>query len=143
MNEEVSKRLKKWRADISNLEGVERYRIIQNKTLDDIAMLLPKTKDELLAIKGIREKKFEKYGRDILAIIHECVGSDHEEMLEEEPDLIYEEIERVYSVSDFLDLVNSSLSRIRVAVRGEVSSINFQKHLYFSLKDKNDGSVVN
>jgi len=136
MNQEVLKRLRNWREQKARLENCELYRVFQNKTIEDIAMLLPKTKNELLAIKGIREKKFQKYGKDVLAIIHNCLGTKFSE------DNTSEE-GKTYTVSDYLDNVNSKLSTIESCkVKGEVSSVNFKGHLYFSLKDKNDESIL-
>ncbi|MGN0190840.1 MAG: HRDC domain-containing protein [Candidatus Cryptobacteroides sp.] len=39
----------------------------------EIAAKVPRTKDELLSIKGFGEAKFKKYGEDILRI---CSGED-------------------------------------------------------------------
>jgi exodeoxyribonuclease VII large subunit len=136
MNQQVLVKLKKWRTDIANSEGKELFRVLQNKTIEDISTLLPKNKDELLAIKGIREKKFQKYGKDILDIIHECLGTEPVESISLEKD-------KTYTVSDYLDNVNSKLSEIGAKIKGEVSSVSFKGHLYFSLKDKDDGSVLN
>ncbi len=135
MNQSVLKKLKNWRQQKADLEKCELYRVFQNKTLEDMATLLPKTKDELLAIKGIREKKFQKYGNDILAIVHECLGSKPIKSTSPEKD-------KIYTVSDYLDNVNYKLSEVEAKVKGEVSSVNFKGHLYFSLKDKDDGSVL-
>ncbi|MFZ2226494.1 MAG: exodeoxyribonuclease VII large subunit [Candidatus Moraniibacteriota bacterium] len=145
MNQAILKKLKSWRQQKADLENCELFRVFQNKTLEDIATILPNTKDDLFTIKGIKEKKFEKYGRDILDIINECTDSSERIEIEGETEsvLIQKREQKVYSVSDFLNLVNSSLRHINIAVRGEVSSVKLQNHLYFSLKDKTDGSVVN
>lgn len=135
MNQTVIQKLKKWRVDVASKENKELFRVLQNKTIEDISTLLPKDKNELLAIKGIREKKFEKYGNDILAIIHECLGTSITVDNSSEQ-------EKIYTVSDYLDNINSKLSEARAKVKGEVSSVSFKGHLYFSLKDKDDGSVL-
>lgn len=136
MNQNVLKKLKKWRETKANSENCELFRVLQNKTIEDISMLLPKDKNELLAIKGIREKKFQKYGKDILSIIHDCLET---EILEDDN----LEREKTYTVSDYLNSVNSKLSAIgSCKVKGEVSSVNFKGHLYFSLKDKDNESIL-
>jgi PhoH-like ATPase len=89
MNQKVLVKLKSWRQKKADLEKCELYRIFQNKTLEDMATLLPKTKDELLAIKGIRDKKFQKYGKDVLTIIHECLGTEPVEPISLENDKTY------------------------------------------------------
>ncbi|EKE22217.1 MAG: exodeoxyribonuclease VII large subunit [uncultured bacterium] len=135
MNQEALTKLKSWRQKRADLEMCELYRVFQNKTLEAMATLLPKTKDELLAIKGIREKKFQKYGKDVLLIINECLGSESFVEVSSKED-------KIYSVSSYLDDVNSRLSDTGARIKGEVSSFNLKGQLYFSLKDKNDGSVL-
>ena len=142
MNQEIIQKLKEWRAKKAREENVELFRIFQNKTLEDFAALLPRNKDELLAIKGIREKKFQKYGQEVLSIIAESIGG-HEIKKDLKVDETLSIKEKIYSVSNFLDIINSNLAKIQVCIKGEISSVDFKKHAYFSLKDKNDESVVN
>jgi len=136
MNQLVLKKLKIWRDEKATQESCELFRVFQNKTIEDISTLLPKNKDELLAIKGIREKKFQKYGNDVLTIINECLGTEPEKSINLEKD-------KTYTVSDYLNTINLKLSEVGTCkIKGEVSSVNFKNHLYFSLKDKDDGSVL-
>ncbi|MCK5849182.1 MAG: exodeoxyribonuclease VII large subunit [Caldisericia bacterium] len=51
--------------------------------------------------------------------------------------------ETLLTVSEFLDIVNQSMSSVTFSIKGEISSFSFRKHAYFSLKDNNDGSMVN
>lgn len=44
---------------------------MHQSTLMDIASMIPKTKEELLSIKGFGKAKYEKYGEDILKITSE------------------------------------------------------------------------
>ena len=113
----------------------ELYRIVKNKTLEDIAALVPTSREELLRIKGIGEKKFQAYGIELLRITQECIGAPAEKALDDDE-------QKLYSVSDFLGDINFALSHIHARVRGEVSSCSFKGHLYFSLKDAEDGSVM-
>ena len=139
MNQDVEQKLKAWRRDIANRTGVELFRVFSNKVLEDIARLKPMCKEDLLAIKGIREKKFGLYGEDILAIIQECAGA---------PGIVKPvrqfQKDQVFSVSSYLDILNSKLIQEGGAIQGEVSSVSFRNgHAYFAIKDKNDGSVLN
>ncbi len=136
MNQLVLKKLKIWRDEKATQESCELFRVFQNKTIEDISTLLPKNKDELLAIKGIREKKFEKYGKDVLAIVNECLGTEPEKSVNLEKD-------KIYTVSDYLDNINSKLAEAEAKIKGEVSSVSLKGQLYFSLKDKDDGSILN
>jgi exodeoxyribonuclease VII large subunit len=135
MNQIVLAKLKRWRGQKASMEKCELYRIFQNKTLEEIATVLPGDKESFLAIKGVGEKKFQKYGKDVFAIIQE--GSSIE--VEKDP---VEVENKIYSVSDYLDTINTRLSEVSAKIKGEVSSVSFKGHLYFSLKDKDDGSVI-
>ncbi len=69
MNYSLLKKLKKWRDETAKKEGVEAFRVLSNRALEDIAKLKPRTKEELIGIKGIKDKKYRKYGREILAMV--------------------------------------------------------------------------
>lgn len=68
--------LKSWREEQAAKEGVELYRVMSNAALQEIARILPKTRDELMSIKGIKEAKFRKYGAAILKIVAETTSGD-------------------------------------------------------------------
>lgn len=42
---------------------------------------------------------------------------------------------KIYSVSDYLDLLNEQLETIEMAVQGEITSLSVRNHAYFSLAD--------
>jgi len=67
----LSTRLKEYRLLTSKKENIKPYLIFNNVQMDEIIEKLPKTKDELLAVKGFGEKKVDKYGTDILKIINQ------------------------------------------------------------------------
>ena len=136
MNQELYRKLKTWRQEKADKRMCELYRILTNKTLEDIAALVPTSREELLRVKGIGEKKFQAYGVEILRIIQECVG------VPAGNDVSDDDEQKLYSVSDFLGDINFALSHFHARVRGEVSSCSFKGHLYFSLKDAEDGSVM-
>ncbi len=137
---DLLQKLKEWRKIAAERENIALFRVFSNKVLEDIARLKPATKEDLLAIKGIREKKFEKYGQDILALINknqggpELFGYDMEEKTGKKP----------FSVSEYLGLLNSRLRQQKARIKGEISSLDFKVgYLFFSLKDRDDGSVLN
>ncbi|MBP9751360.1 MAG: exodeoxyribonuclease VII large subunit [Candidatus Moranbacteria bacterium] len=68
--------LKSWREEQARKEGVELYRVMPNAALEEIARILPSTRDELMSVKGIKEAKFRKYGAAILKIISETESGD-------------------------------------------------------------------
>ena len=137
MNKKIIQKLKDWRSRKANLQGIEHYIVLHNKTIETIAEVIPTCKEEFVAIKGLGEKKYEKYGKEIIAIIKECSGikSENIEKLDEK---------KIYSVSDFLSFVNLKLGEINASVKGEISSINKrERYLYFTIKDAEDDSCMN
>lgn len=61
--------LKLYRLNKSIEEGIRSYMIYKNTELDDLVRIKPKTKSELLSIKGFGNNKVHKYGGDIIRII--------------------------------------------------------------------------
>ena len=68
VNEELREKLQEWRSERFKKDNVPAYTIMHQSTLMTIATLIPKTKAELMRIKGFGEAKFDKYGEDILKI---------------------------------------------------------------------------
>ena len=71
VNEQLRERLQEWRMQRFKKDNVPAYTIMHQSTLLDIAALVPKTKAELLRIKGFGDAKFAKYGEEILEITKE------------------------------------------------------------------------
>ena len=53
--------------------------------------------------------------------------------------------EKIFSVSDYIKIVNQGLKDFRAKIIGEVSEVSFGPtgHVYFSLKDEKDKSIIN
>ena len=68
MNEELKDRLVAWRTEQYKAANVRAYMVMHQRTLLEIATKIPKTKDELMAIHGFGDAKWEKYGQQILQI---------------------------------------------------------------------------
>ncbi len=132
MDQKLLSQLKEWRKTTAQKEGVELFRVFPNKTIESIAQIKPQNKEELIEIKGIKEKKFCKYGEDILNMIK---GN--------EPIIKEEEIEKPYTVSSYLNLLNDSLRQIKGRIQGEVTELDIRSsYLFFSLKDQKDESIL-
>ena len=71
VNEELREKLMQWRMERFKKDNVPAYMIMHQTTLLDIATCVPKTKKELLSIRGFGETSFKKYGEEILAITAE------------------------------------------------------------------------
>lgn len=66
INSDLFNELRIWRRDTAIKEGVKPYIIFSDATLIELCNKLPKTEKELLQIRGMGEKKFNKYGEELL-----------------------------------------------------------------------------
>lgn len=143
-----------WRDQEASKRAVELFRILPNSALDEIVKTLPRTKEELTAIKGIKDAKFHLFGKTILGIIDEYAPSiggrpagapdEMHSFASLAPETPQKEEETVYSVGAYLDIVNNALWRLSARVKGEVTSVKFQgSALYVGIKDARDESVMN
>lgn len=71
VNMDLERRLKEWRHEHYKALNLPSYMVIQNKTLKEIAVRIPHSREELMAIKGFGSASWEKYGKEILAITSE------------------------------------------------------------------------
>ncbi len=115
---------------------------MQNKTMEAIADAMPQNKEEFIQVKGLGERKFEKYGREIIGLIHGA-SPDYQNKTSDNhiPQETYEK--KVFSISQLLDIVNEVLTPYKVSIRGEITSFKYQRHLYFTVKDPEDESMLN
>jgi ATP-dependent DNA helicase RecQ len=68
-------RLKGLRTHLSREEGIAPFMIFSDATLREMAAVLPRTREDLLAIRGVGAHKLGKYGDAFLASIREGDGS--------------------------------------------------------------------
>ncbi len=68
-NVEIFEKLRELRLKISQEEGIPPYIVFSDKTLKELSIVLPKTKEEMLKIHGIGEVKFERYGKQFLELL--------------------------------------------------------------------------
>jgi hypothetical protein len=69
--EYISNALKTYRTAIATSSKFPPYYVFNNEELDRILQAMPKTKEELLKVKGFGPVKVDKYGEDILKIIND------------------------------------------------------------------------
>ncbi len=69
INSDLFNKLRIWRRDAAIKEGVKPYIIFSDATLIELCNKLPKTEEELLEVRGMGEKKFNKYGEELLKIL--------------------------------------------------------------------------
>ncbi len=60
-------RLRNWRRELASSESVPAYMICQDKTLEHLAIVRPKSLEELANIYGLGEAKIERYGAGMLS----------------------------------------------------------------------------
>ena len=159
--------LRNWRNNQARIEGVEVYRVLSNTVLEALVGALPQNKEEMLAIKGIKEAKYGKYGGTLLkmvaahsvgagktsdtSLLEEVGGRRYEagkkvkESGEEKETTVEEEnVDQTMTVSAFLDGLNIELSGMAARVQGEVSSVDERDRVvYFTIKDSRDESTLN
>ena len=68
---ELMAALKRWRGEIADEANVPLHFILSNETLAELARRRPRTREELLAVKGIGPAKAERYGKTLLEILDE------------------------------------------------------------------------
>jgi ATP-dependent DNA helicase RecQ len=66
---DLLKALRDTRTELATSEAVPPYVVASNKTLEDMARLRPVTRKTMLAVHGMGDKKFEKYGVAFLEAI--------------------------------------------------------------------------
>lgn len=70
LNTDLFNSLKVWRRNKANKENIKPYIIFSDSTLIEITNRLPITIEELGKIRGVGEKKIEKYGQEIIDLIN-------------------------------------------------------------------------
>ncbi len=68
-NQDIFEELRVLRRDISSKAGVPPYIVFSDKTLKELSIATPQTKDQMLEINGIGEIKFERYGEEFLKLL--------------------------------------------------------------------------
>jgi superfamily II DNA helicase RecQ len=68
--QEIYKALAAWRTRKSNEENLAPFIIAHNSVLNQVIRLHPKTLKDLNAVKGFGERRINKYGKEIIAIVN-------------------------------------------------------------------------
>jgi superfamily II DNA helicase RecQ len=68
-DDSVVERLRSWRRQRSQADGVPAYVVLHDATLRDLATARPTSLHELAAVKGFGPAKIERYGDDVLAVV--------------------------------------------------------------------------
>lgn len=121
------------------------FRVLPNRSLDDILRILPRTKEELLATHGIGERKAEKYGKDIVQMVRDSENEKQKTEIKIPVSDTYsgntssdfeDFSQKIVSVGEFLDRANAVFAEMPASVRGEVSSADIrERYVFFTIKD--------
>jgi ATP-dependent DNA helicase RecQ len=68
---EIFDTLKKLRTKIATAKGIPPYIVFSDKTLKELSNKCPQNKAEMLAVHGIGEVKFERFGKKFLEVLQE------------------------------------------------------------------------
>lgn len=71
------KRLRALRKALAEADEIPPFRVFNDHTLKEMAILLPTTEQELLAVSGVAQKKLAQYGREFLAEINSYLATKH------------------------------------------------------------------
>jgi ATP-dependent DNA helicase RecQ len=69
-DEDLVERLRRWRLERSRADGVPAYVILHDATLRELAVAAPRTQAELAGVKGLGPAKVDRYGDDLLHVLH-------------------------------------------------------------------------
>ena len=135
---EIAKMLREWRQMQATTENVELYRILQNKTINEIANTQPETNIDLLAITGLGPKKVQKYGKQLLEIVVKASAPETQNKVSET------DVDGSISVSEFISRINFSLAKHTVRIRGEITDRvkTVNKAVYFRIKDMEQDAIL-
>ena len=59
-------KLRRLRLEIAREEGMPPYIVFSDRTLIDMCVKMPRTRQEMLGVTGVGEMKYEKYGERFL-----------------------------------------------------------------------------
>lgn len=75
---ELFEQLRERRTEIAREESLPPYIIFSDKTLVDMCVKAPLSREEMLRVSGVGENKFERYGETFLQVIMEYTGGIQE-----------------------------------------------------------------
>lgn len=133
-NQNLYELLRQKRNEVAKAANVEPFMILHNKVLKEITEKKPKDVEELSKIKGMGSKRIKKYSRFILETIKNFSSINVHVNSEE----------KIFSVSEYIDLLNQILIPQTAIIIGEVSNVNSRgNYTFFSLHDKNTDALLN
>lgn len=126
--------LRQKRNEIAQESNIEPFKVLHNSVLSEIARKKPSSLAKLAEIKGMGRKRLARYGQFILDTIGRSCPASTQEIVNE----------KIFTVSEYLDLVNEVLVSQRVIIQGEAGRIDDRgNYTFFTLLDKEKEGVIN
>lgn len=75
---ELFEELRNLRMKLAKKKSIPPYMVASDKTLHDMCVKIPRTREEMLDVNGVGEKKFEQYGKQFLEKIEEVTKGEKE-----------------------------------------------------------------
>jgi len=66
--------LRSWRLGVAREHGVPAYVVFHDATLESIAALRPRTREQLRGVSGVGDRKLERYGEELLDIVRQSLA---------------------------------------------------------------------
>ncbi|MGE8204928.1 DNA helicase RecQ [Heyndrickxia sp. NPDC080065] len=130
---QLFEQLRQLRREIAEKEKVPPYIIFSDQTLKEMSAKLPSSKNELLQIKGVGERKLEQYGNDVLSVILSyCEQNSIVVEKNESPVIIKQGMkkeDKEKSHHTTLSLLQQGLSIEEIAVKREMIERTIESHL--------------
>lgn len=110
---ELYEELRILRRQLAQEEGVPPYMVFGDSTLKEMSLRYPTSKEQMLDISGVGEKKYDKYGSSFISVIKEYTNNENIEvdfkLSNEVSRVAKEEDEGVWLLDSDEDLVNKLL----------------------------------
>lgn len=69
--EDLFQSLRELRKEMATEQGVPPYVLFSDATLKELSRYVPETKEDMLAVKGVGNKKYDQYGEAFLAVVRD------------------------------------------------------------------------
>lgn len=127
---ELLKKLKQWRDDITRQQNLSQYHVLPLKTIHAISEQLPLSRKELLDIKGLGQKKVQRYGTDILDIISQYMAAHGiEKSIDNSPLVITPQEKKPDTKMVSFDLFKTGKSIKEIAAERNLAHSTIEGHL--------------
>lgn len=133
-NKNLFELLREKRNQIAKESNIKPFVVLHNSVLREIAETEPSSLEELGKIKGMGGKRLSKYGEFILETLNKFSTNSTPAISED----------KIFSVSEFIDYLNSIITPKRAIIQGEIGQIKpMNGYIFFSMIDKNEEGVLN